>query len=296
MARSLRAPEFFRKPSLSWGTSELAPQLRQAARDYAASVGSAPWQVCWCAGAGVVGTSEAAVAAETAALRELLLALAEQPALARSRGAFLLCSSAGGVYGGSGERRITENTEPRPISPYGRAKLEQERALRELLPRFSQLSTLTARLSNLYGPGQRLDKPQGLISHMARSAVVGLPIHVYVPLDTMRDYLFVDDAARALSCGLERLQRSTAPTQWLKIYASETDTSIARLLAIFRGVVKRRLSVVAGLHAVGAQQPRQLSFRSTLWSEDGQCIRTDLVSGVGLVYRNQLRQFQLGRS
>jgi UDP-glucose 4-epimerase len=297
LARTLGSSEFHLSQPLDWHARDVTTQLRSATRELAAAVQGSPepWQVCWCAGAGVVGTSAEALAKEGETLRALLLALAAEPGLSRTRGNFVLSSSAGGVHGGTATSRVTEANAPQPISAYGRAKLEQERTMAELAPRFGQLSTLVARLSNLYGPAQRLEKPQGLISQLSRSMILGVPAQIYVPLDTMRDYLFADDAARLLAAGLARLTSAPAPSHELKLYASERDTSIASLLDIFGSIAKRRLRVVAGLHAVSTQQPRHLSFRSTRWPEDRQLIRTPLVEGVGAVYRHQLRLFQMGR-
>ena len=58
-------------------------------------------------------------------------------------------------------------------------------------------TALVARLSTLYGPGQSRGKPQGLIAHIARGVVRNQPVRIYVPLDTVRDYLAADDAAAA---------------------------------------------------------------------------------------------------
>ena len=55
---------------------------------------------------------------------------------------------------------------------------------------------MIGRFSNLYGPGQNLGKLQGLISRLALSAVTRQPINIFVPLDTIRDYVYVDDAAQ----------------------------------------------------------------------------------------------------
>ncbi|HXK17199.1 MAG TPA: NAD-dependent epimerase/dehydratase family protein [Polyangiaceae bacterium] len=302
LARTLGNAEFRLSQPIAWGGAEIGAQLGGAAREFSTAVREARardvaqrWQVCWCAGAGVVGTSPQALASETQTWRLLLLALAQQPDLTQTPGSIVLSSSAGGVHAGNAASRVSERTAPEPISAYGHAKLEQERVLRELLPRFSRLSTLVARFSNLYGPEQRLEKPQGLISHLARSVILGVPVQIYVPLDTMRDYLFADDAARLLAAGLSHLARAEEPVHALKIYASERDTSIARLLDIFRSIAKRRLRVVAGLHATTSQQPRQLCFRSEVWPEDRQLIQTNLIDGIGFVYRRQQQAFQAGR-
>ena len=80
------------------------------------------WEAYWCAGAGVVGSSQAELDAEIAVLNGFLTSWEPRPA---GNGLFL-ASSAGGVYAGASGPPFTEHTEPAPISAYGRAKLRSE--------------------------------------------------------------------------------------------------------------------------------------------------------------------------
>jgi UDP-glucose 4-epimerase len=257
--------------------------------------------VFWCAGAGVVGTSPATLDTESATwelfLERLGRELTAAPAANRP-GRLFLASSAGGLYAGSPERPLHEGSAPRPISPYGRAKLRQEQTLEQWAARHPQVSSLVARISNIYGPGQRMGKPQGLISHMSRCLIHHQPVHIYVPLDTIRDYVYVEDAASSLVHWMERLGAEAAASSGarrvVKICASEQETTIAALLGVFRRLAKRRLRVVSGLHPVHAQQPARLQFRSRVWSDEPRPAATGLAVGVDRVYRHQLRLFQAG--
>src|SRR5258706_11384893 len=114
----------------------------------------------------------------------------------RRRGSFVLSSSAGAIYAGSTDPVVTETTAECPTTGYGRGKLRQEQLVRSFADRApTQVTSLIARISTLYGPGQSAEKPQGLISHMARQIIRNLPIQIYVPLDTIRDYITVNDAS-----------------------------------------------------------------------------------------------------
>jgi UDP-glucose 4-epimerase len=257
------------------------------------------WCVYWCAGNGVVGTPADRLAAETASLRffldQLSTALGD-PQIALP-GRVFLASSAGGVYAGSAEHPVTEATPPQPISDYGRAKLEQEQALRDWSHARPTVSTLVGRLSNLYGPGQHLDKPQGLISHMSRCLIFGVPVRIYVPLDTIRDYLFAEDAALRIAAGMARLGRE-APgggRHITKVYSSGNETTVGGLIGVFRQIAKRQLRVVSGLNPVRYQQPARLLFRSTIWCDEPPLPRTELLDGVNRVHRHQLALFQAGQ-
>ena len=288
---------------IGWGDDgRLERDFREAIAAFATrtlSDGAGAWAICYCAGAGVVGTSAAALMAETNALRLFLEVLSAEFRLMALPGTMVLASSAGGVYGGSLECPITEATDPEPISDYGRAKLEQERMLCSWASRRSPpVGILVARFANLYGAGQRLDKQQGLISHLSRCLIFNTPVHIYVSLDTIRDYLFAEDAGRQLVAGLRRLacESRGEPLQVTKIYASEREVSIAGLLGIFRHISRRRLRVICGLHPGSALQPRRLQFRSRVWrtwdDEGGRQI--ELAEGINQVYRDQLALFRRG--
>lgn len=259
------------------------------------------WAIVWCAGAGVVATPAAALELEVrtfdAFLAKLSARLDALPSLRGRPGFVFLASSAGGVHGGSTDRPITERSAPAPISPYGRAKLAQEERLAAWAAT-RDVSTLVARISNLYGPGQKMDKPQGLISHMSRTLIHRQAIHIYVSLDTIRDYLFAGDAARRIAGCLGRLvaerRNAAGPVHVVKICAAEEETTIASLIGVFRRVAKRHLKVVNGIHPVSGQQPLKLQFRSVVWTEEPTRARTALLDGVARVYRHQLRLYEAG--
>ncbi len=57
---------------------------------------------------------------------------------------------------------------------------------------------VTLRLANVYGPGPRSScADRGILNQMIRRALAGEPLTVYGPGDQVRDYLYVEDAARA---------------------------------------------------------------------------------------------------
>ena len=122
---------------------------------------------------------------------------------------------------------FTELHEARSISAYGDAKLAAERAAAEFAAR-SGVNVLTGRISNLYGPGQNLAKPQGLVSHICRAQLSGQPISVYVSLDTVRDYLYVDDASGLICDALDRLADAPAGTAVTTLTLSTTTNKVTQ--------------------------------------------------------------------
>ncbi len=252
------------------------------------------WRIVWCAGAGVVATPPEALARETslagrfaAALAGLLVA---DPALA-ARGAVFVASSAGGVYAGSPSAPpFDEGSETGCLAAYGVEKLAQE-ALWARAAGSCGLDLVVGRFSNLYGPGQSLSKGQGLVSHVGNSALRRVPVSLYVPLDTIRDYLFAADAGRMTVDALDLLEREREDGEGhrvvMKIFASEVETTVASVLGAWRQSLRRPLRVALASNPAGRLQPRVLSFRSRVWPE----LRgrpTLLPLGVEAVRRDQL--------
>src|SRR5205085_1105739 len=115
-----------------------------------------------------------------------------------------------------------------PRTPYGVAKLAMEAAV----GRFAAdtgTPTVVGRIGNLYGPGQNLAKPQGLVSQVCRTHLTGQPLLLYVPLDTMRDYIYVRDCADVIAAALgsvrERVAGNVGGPVVTKILASGQSTT-----------------------------------------------------------------------
>ena len=261
---------------VNWQDSESAGRTVAAAAAELVASGR-PWRIAWCAGAGVVGTTQDELDAELQVLRACVNGVRAALGPGSARGVFFLASSAGGVYAGSDAPPFSETTEPRPLAPYGRAKLAAE-SLVSPLGLEDGVSVVLGRLSNLYGPGQDLRKPQGLVSQLCRAQLTRQPISIYVPLETARDYLYIDDAARMLSFAMESGARASGAQ--VKIICSQRTVSIGALLAEISRVGRRRPPVILGTSPLASFQVRDLSFRSSVWPTVDHLSRTTLPDGV----------------
>lgn len=273
--------------------------MANASVQFATEVGQRAWTVFWCAGAGVVGTSDVQLKRETRLLHRFLNLIGRE---LRSRtcgpGSLFLSSSAGGLYAGSSPAPFTEESRPSPLAPYGWAKLEQESLAREWAER-SGVSLLVGRMSNLYGPGQDLSKNQGLITQVCRCTISRQPLILYVPLDTIRDYLFVGDAASMIVDGMSNLteesDRTGVPIFETKVIASQESLTVGAILAEVRRVIKRPISVVMAHSPNSRFQVRDLRMKSIVRTEWDRRTKTTIGAGIQAVIHEILYKSMNGK-
>lgn len=89
---------------------------------------------------------------------------------------------------------FTENTSYEPSSPYSASKAASDHLVRAWLRTF-KLPTLVTNCSNNYGP---YHFPEKLIPLVILNALDGKPLPVYGKGNQIRDWLYVEDHARAL--------------------------------------------------------------------------------------------------
>ncbi len=271
---------------LPWNDREgLEMAFQASAADFARAAAHQPWAIVWAAGHASVSTPHAEAFAELEALDLLVSAVTvHRPS---GVGRFFLSSSAGGVFAGSHHPPFTLNTSVAPLSVYGELKLAQESLVRTRLDGVCEVDI--GRLSNLYGPGQDLVKLQGLISALIKAVITRTPINVFVSLDTLRDYLFVDDAADAI---LDICLRPSSPLHaaWaMHLLASGQPVSLGHLINLVQDISRARVPLALGVHASAAGQSRDLRI---IPAPLATYATTSLPQGVKLVYLDLLQRLQ----
>jgi dTDP-glucose 4,6-dehydratase len=120
----------------------------------------------------------------------------------RERGAFrFLHVSTDEVYGSLGATGLfSETTAYQPNSPYSASKAASDHLVRAWHHTYG-LPTLTTNCSNNYGP---YHFPEKLIPLVITNALVGAPLPIYGKGENVRDWLYVEDHARALALVLAR--------------------------------------------------------------------------------------------
>jgi dTDP-glucose 4,6-dehydratase len=105
------------------------------------------------------------------------------------------------VFGSLGDEGLfTETTAYAPNSPYSASKASSDHLVRAWRETY-ELPTLVTNCSNTYGP---YHFPEKLIPHMIIKGLAGEPLPVYGDGQNVRDWLFVEDHAKALTLVLER--------------------------------------------------------------------------------------------
>lgn len=271
--------------------------LTDGVRRLADAAQGGPWQLAWCAGSGVVATTQRAMDRERAAFAWLLARLEERSGPEPPAGSVFLASSAGGVYAGSPDPApFTEDSAVRALVPYGHTKLAMEQDVRELALR-TGTAVLVGRIANLYGPGQNLAKAQGLVSQLSRAQLTGQPVTIYVSLDTMRDYVYAADVGELVEAGLSglRVRVGDAPVPLVtKVVATGSSLTIGALVGESTRLHRARPRVVVKAPLGGTGQIRDLRLRSVVWPELDAHLVTPMVVGMSRTAADVAQQLRAG--
>ncbi len=115
----------------------------------------------------------------------------------------IIYSSSGAGYGQPQNPYVKETTPTEPINPYGASKLAFEHALSAYCNSFG-LESVSLRYTNVYGPRDEQKSSTRAISRWIRSAIKGEPLILYWAGKQTRDYVYVEDIARANLLAAER--------------------------------------------------------------------------------------------
>ncbi len=107
-----------------------------------------------------------------------------------------------------------------------------------------------------------------------------MPISIYVPMDTLRDYVYVSDAAEMVVDSFTRAEASQEPTV-TKIYASGRSVTIGgRSSARATPSSENAPNVVLASSPLASAQARDLRLRSIVWTDLDQRTHRPLPAGI----------------
>ncbi|WP_156687019.1 NAD-dependent epimerase/dehydratase family protein [Mycobacterium sp. Marseille-P9652] len=279
-------PEFIGLP-VAWENHDAAVSVLDSdIQRFITEARNDDWSVIWAAGSGVIGSTADKLAAETRILSHFAMRLRDSRPT--GRGAFFLSSSAGGVYAGSVCPPFTESTTPRPLSLYGETKFAQEEMLRTTLA--GRLPLVIGRFSNLAGPGQNLTKQQGLVSQLCSAVVMRQSLNVFVPMETLRDYLDVDDGAAMVRTLVENAVSAQPSTPVLRNISSQRPVSVCTVLRTVQQVAHRSVRIALGSSPSSRYHVRDLRLRTEFPDDFHSVAITPFPVTVKRVYDDVLRR------
>jgi len=148
-------------------------------------------------------------------------------------------SSGGAVYGLPQSPIITENHPTLPLSSYGITKLTTEKYL-YLYKHFFGLNTFSLRPSNIYGVGQNIKKPQGVIAHIIDCLIKGKTFSMWGDGEGKKDYLYIDDLIDSICVALNNKERINDP--FLNV-SYGTSYSLNYLIEIAEKLTRKKLNI-----------------------------------------------------
>ena len=149
------------------------------------------------------------------------------------------------VYGSLGDTGFfTEQTAYEPNSPYSASKASSDHLVRAWHHTYG-LPVVTTNCSNNYGP---FHFPEKLIPLVILNAVNGKPLPIYGKGDNIRDWLYVDDHARALRLVLEK----GTPGETYNIGGWNEKTNLE--------VVQSICTILDALHPQGAPHAKLITY------------------------------------
>jgi UDP-glucose 4-epimerase len=145
----------------------------------------------------------------------------------RSGAGRIVFASSGGALAGPGSAIPTKETQkPRPISPYGVAKLAASEYL-AMYQRTYGLDHVVIAPANVYGPRQRAHAEGGVVAIFVETLLAGRPGTIFGGGGQTRDFVFVADVADAFF----RASRTTNVGRTYHI-GTGTETSISDLYGL----------------------------------------------------------------
>ena len=117
-------------------------------------------------------------------------------ALQNARSPKLVFFSTAAVYGNTGDDAATEETPCRPLGRYAAGKLAAEKLFA------SSANACVLRITNVFGAGCPLTRPQGIIPVLHHAARHGGEVQIWGDGSAVKDYLAAPDLHRAVEAVL----------------------------------------------------------------------------------------------
>lgn len=149
---------------------------------------------------------------------------------------FVFASSGGCLYGETPASAV-ESDPKDPESPYGASKLCGELYCK-LFAKSAGMSCISLRYSNVYGERQNPNGEAGVVAIFSKRFIEGREAFVYGDGSSQRDYIHVDDVARA---NVLSVSRTMPPGSFTALnVGTGIGTSVNQLLFLLHACAERR--------------------------------------------------------
>lgn len=189
---------------------------------------------------------------------------------AAAAGVRLVFASSSSIYGDAAAYPTTEETEPRPISPYGITKVACEHLMRSYACAFG-LDAVVLRYFTVYGPRQR---PDMFVARVARSLAEGTAFELYGDGSQSRSFTYVADAVEATVAAMER-----APAGAVYNIGGGGEATVLEAIAILERIAQRTLNLRSQAAAPGDVRRTKADTRR-IHADLGWQPRTSLEDGL----------------
>lgn len=144
------------------------------------------------------------------------------------------------LYGRSGPERLSEDTDLRPISPYGMGKKMMEAGVTYMIDRHGLNGTIL-RPANPIGLWQS-NKLQGVVGALMRAAMSETPFTLIGNGSTIRDYFDVRDLVAAIEAVV-----LASPVSFGQVYnvGSGRGHSVLEVIALVEKITGKKLSIIS---------------------------------------------------
>ena len=191
----------------------------------------------------------------------------------------VFASTGGAIYGEQQIFPAPEDHPLYPVSPYGVSKLAGERYMYYYQVQFG-LPYVALRYANVYGPGQDSHGEAGVVAIFCGNLARGKASTINGGGEQTRDYVYVEDVARANVLALQ----DEVPSGAYNI-GTGVETSVNRLYDLLMGISGRDLPANHGPSKPGEQLRScvdpTLAARTFEWHA-----KTDIHAGLGQTLRS----------
>ena len=185
-------------------------------------------------------------------------------------GVRVVYASTSSIYGAAETFPTPEDTQPRPLSPYGVTKLAAEH-LAFAYARGFGLDAVTLRYFSVFGPRQR---PDMAFPRIVAALLDETPFELYGDGGHSRGFTYVDDAVAATVAAMER-----APSGAVYNVGGGAEVSMLEAIAAFEELAGRALDVRT-TGTVAGDQRRSRADTSRIEAELGWRAETPFEQGI----------------